>query len=163
MKKRLTFILLSILITGCALTPQQKAEKLAKEYVKSQMKNPDSYESVSFTKLDSIYQDFEFSKEGETIQDSISSLSQRSDDFRLSFDNHYTKKQIKDSIDFYQKKIDNLSEKYKKEGKIYKKKFVGFGINNTYRGTNGFGGVVTENIWIFLDKDFNINQHLYGQ
>ena len=50
------FLLLSVIMTSCTLSNEEKAEKLIKETLKDYLYHPDSYEPIS-TRVDSMFID----------------------------------------------------------------------------------------------------------
>ncbi|GAC1308097.1 MAG: hypothetical protein NVSMB24_21190 [Mucilaginibacter sp.] len=53
MKKNL-LIALFIILSSCTQTKQQKAESLVKDYLKTHLNDPNSYESVSFSPIQNV-------------------------------------------------------------------------------------------------------------
>ncbi|MDH6308105.1 hypothetical protein M2451_002624 [Dysgonomonas sp. PFB1-18] len=49
------FLLATLAFIGCSKSPQQKAEELVKNYLKENLHDPQSYESVVFSKIDTIW------------------------------------------------------------------------------------------------------------
>lgn len=47
--KKIRYLLLSLFLSSCTLTNQQKAEKLVTKYLDSALNDPHSYESLNFS------------------------------------------------------------------------------------------------------------------
>ena len=132
MKKTL-FICLLVLLCSCQFTKQQKAEKLVKNYLKAHLNDPDSYESISFEKLDINPYAYE-----DTITAGIA-LKEKEKTL-INQNKGYEAKSIRkflDSIDF-----------------IYPNPIIkSYLLAHKYRAKNAFGGIVTTNsTFVFNNK-----------
>lgn len=55
MKKAISVFVLAVLLLSCTQSPQNKAEKLVTKYLKDNLHNPQSYEPVEFSQIDSLF------------------------------------------------------------------------------------------------------------
>lgn len=52
--KKPILIALIVILSACTFTKQQKAEKLVKDYLKTHLNDPDSYQYVEFSKAEKL-------------------------------------------------------------------------------------------------------------
>jgi len=130
--KRFLFIACLLILSSCQFTKQQKAEKLVKDYLKTHLNDPDSYENVSFGKLTINPYAYE-----DTIPAGIE--LKKKEDSLIRGNDSVAAKEIRahlDSIDF-----------------IYPNPIVkAYILDHTYRAKNGFGGVITYNQRFVFNK-----------
>jgi len=143
MKKLLVLSL--IFITSCRhfQTKEGIAHRIVKEYLDSTLNDPKSYESVSFSKLDTGSSNYLNSPNYVKLQDSLISHTSELSSLKidLQFPDLYNSKVIKykikkllsDSV-YYQKKMDSVENNFKTEQ-------TGWILTHTYRAKNGFGAL----------------------
>jgi len=143
MKKVLMILLASIAIISCN-SPQKKAEKLAKVYVKENANDPSSYKSVSFEKLKSYE---------EICQYSISLMDRSMYHFKeaLYYSGYdsiiaYRHKELHDN---YTESIDSLNRKYKFHG------IDGWYLEHWYQIKNEKGDLMLNGIMFYFNHDIS--------
>ncbi len=162
MKKHINIILLILAISlglfSCSQSKikENKAKKLALKELKTQMNDWQSYESVSWGKLDTmcnqpplsnkfffsyLKKDFSYKFDSLALADSLKKIPQTDKRYNI----------INDSINH----IKMLLSKNDKSGwsYLYKNYLVGYRIEHTFRGNNGYGGKVINKVEFFFDKD----------
>lgn len=173
MKKILFLLTISISFFSCVLNDQQKAEKAVKDYLKTNLNNPKSYESVDFGKLVRNYVQFEETDESLSC---LAKMKQLDDKIQLEKET-YDKLQI-DNIVWNSKKSkhglteSNLRQKnnneeyekakiqYNKKKSCYVKKQKGWAISHTFRGQNVYGAIITETKYFELNYEFIVEKEL---
>jgi len=168
MKNILLFLItLAIIGIGCTLSPEKKAQKAIKEYVKKNLDDPKSYESIEFSELLNDSTDFKDIPLGKKLSDS---LSHTKFDYELDslgiidcLNSDYPKGVLEmneRSIKVTRKKYFDTQRAYTEEIKNFKSEFKGYIMDHTFRAKNGFGGYVKESHWFYLDKDFRVYDFL---
>ena len=79
MKKLVVMLVLAAFIAGCSPSDEGKAKKLIQEYLKEGLNNPKSYESISFSALDSVFTDVYFDKMYLALDDSVNMYKMRAE------------------------------------------------------------------------------------
>jgi hypothetical protein len=70
--KQIYFLLLTlatVYLSSCSNSPTEKAQSSVKDYLKNNLKNPDSYVAISFSKIDTFSVDYE--KDKKSIEESF--------------------------------------------------------------------------------------------
>jgi len=67
MKKTGIMFIIAAIFAGCSPSNEKRAQKLVKEYMIVNLKDPKSYESISFSKLDSLFSPYISTQEGERL------------------------------------------------------------------------------------------------
>jgi hypothetical protein len=154
--------LFSILLSSCS--DQQKAESTVKEYLKSHLDDPGSYESISFSTLEPVYNDFETeSKEYPALKIVVDSMDSKRNYYRHLIDSinadPFNNKQ--DTIKYvgqfkrWERKTDSLLQIIDKKSKAYKGSLLGYKLNHKFRAKNAFGALQLEFKEFNLDKKLN--------
>ncbi len=159
---RFLFVLfIGILLSSCN-SPEDKAKSLIKQNLKESLHDWDSYESVKFGSLDSVYTTIEdnryylecyaklilYNKKGEEVLDEIKIY----DDLYSSWaDNKRRKllteaKEYIDSINKYQLICKQLNNDFKPE-------FSGWKIQHSYRCNNALGNKIISHYMYYFNKD----------
>ncbi len=148
MKKILLSAALLSLLISCNTTPQGQAEKLVKNYLDKTMNDPSSYESISFTPLDSTFTEYAKSVEAAKIQAEISKLQWQSDSLKYADKPAEALIKIREAI-----ALDSI---YNLNKDNYKGEFNGWVTIHNYRGNNAMGGKVKAKTAFFLNPDLTI-------
>jgi hypothetical protein len=156
--KNLFFIIVVFTTIGCSVTPEKKAQKIIKEYLKENLDNWNSYESVSFGKLDSL-----FSK----ITDDEKYVKITSDILQWSQDYNYVDNYMNGKVAYYDKqefhKGLRAADSIKKYLPIhdslennFRPKHIGWKMPHSYRSTNPIGAIIIHKDTFYFD--FGINK-----
>lgn len=142
MKKILLFII-AFAFVGCT-SPEKKAQKLIKEYLKTSMLDWESYEPVSFGQLDSV---LTTPLDNEVYYAALLKESRFSSDFdtaKIHFDIYIglddkraseelaNMKIYADSMEYYSHIMDNIESEFTPTLK-------GWSMTHTFRGNNALG------------------------
>lgn len=174
------FSLCVLNITSCALSNEEKAEKLVRETLKGYLFHPESYEPIT-TSVDSIFVDVSTIKtileiRGE-IKDLISKMNRyyskkKSAESSMDiwapdgYSSQYTRgqyaraKKEKEDAESEMEKYRNklllqLSSLKENVAKYHKGEFTGWVVNHRFRSLNGAGTMnIPGEMIFFCDKDF---------
>lgn len=180
MKRHYLILCLAALIIGCSTNEQRKAEKLSAQYLKTNLHDPNSYESVSFSNLDTVW--YHHSLEIKNIETQKSNIIDKfSDVIRIRNLYHYLEEgendlfdistykmdrdkvkgirsMTKDDIYPYKKTVDSIAgiiENMDKEIDSIKNtppKHTGFKLQHKYRAKNKMGAKNLSTIVFHLDN-----------
>lgn len=166
--KRTIFMIIAIALIGCS-TPEKKAEKLIKEYMQTNLKDPASYEPVSFGKMDSLFEPYIATKEGRELFD-LSGITgfygQKTSKLRMQIATAKTRKELdvlEDSINYYLDKAKEYEKLFDENDKNYTGEFVGWVMEHKYRAKNGFGALDLGEENIYFNKDITEIVKPYGK
>lgn len=160
--KYLIFILGIVLVfSSCTDTPQEKAEKTIKEWMKKNLKDPSSYESISFSELDSItsveklneYQNLN-SKVDKLIQDRNITVN-RINEMNANYPNGYSQYEydkLQKTIPEIDKELDEINTNIKRLEESFTQRYL---LIHRYRAKNGFGALDFGEVTFYLDTDLN--------
>ncbi len=138
-------LLLILLLSACShfQTKQQIAQGLIKKYLDSTLNDPHSYESVSFTKLDTGKTSYTETPEYDVLDSSITSIhdSLITERVDVNYPSLYNttrivrkiRKLMQDSL-LLDSKLNNLQNQFKPIQNCWF-------ISHTYRAKNGFGAL----------------------
>ncbi len=161
MKKTLLLIFICLGLISCSKTPKQIIEGKVKSFIIESLDDPGSYQSVSFTDIDTIWTKFDESQEGEKLSTEYhnaafqlrqAELNMNSDDAKRI----YPGAVFEDSIKYYQKLSDSLKPIYDKKLSEFNSVPESFYIEHVFRAKNKLGGILKENIIIYFDENLNI-------
>jgi hypothetical protein len=176
MKKAILFLVLSSLLFSCNKTSQEKAEALVSKWMRENLKDPKSYEGVSFSKIDSttmsltakklVYESYpELIKmyRENLIGDSIGIASSEeaieeykkwglySKDFK-----EYNEITLRNHKDSYKSNLASLKRKINERDSILGlKEIYAYTLEHRYRAKNSFGALDVGEIVFYIDKDFS--------
>lgn len=173
--KRLMLILSTLIIlVSCDHTPQEKAEATIKKWMQKNLKDPSSYESVSFSKLDSTNISVRQKKLiTETYPELIKTYSENAatDSLYVALDLKNIERNKKDGLykGEYKEYLDvSISERQKsfksnkaslervireKDSISNNKEFYAYVISHRYRAKNSFGALDFGEVRFYLDTD----------
>lgn len=167
-------------ITSCALSNEDKAEKLIKETLKEHLFYPDSYESLS-TIVDSMYIDPTAIEPIMEIKDDIEKTLTKINECEREIEHAEStmeifapdaystpysrgsykrakekKEKVVSDLDKYNNRLlDRLSSLKENVTKYHKGKFTGWIVRHRFRSRNGAGTMyVPGNMVFFCDKEF---------
>lgn len=155
--KKLLFILCIIGLFSCKETQEEKAQSLVENYLKENLKDPSSYESVSFGVIDSTFTNVEDEPEFKRL-DIAKGLLDKVDEAQLKVKMSYTyslneRMKFQDEADMYLDSAKIIKAEVDSFVENYKPSFNGYLIKHKYRAKNGFGALdLTEQIFL-IDKD----------
>lgn len=158
MKRIITIIGLTLLVVSCSKTPQQQAEENIKEYLLKKLDDPNSYQTVSFGKLEkdkSSYKDdpkyLKLIKE-ELKTDSIANVSYQQ---AMTFKHKNT---IKAATETYKQvsKIRDIETKDIKEFEKDYKPVDRFILKHSFRTKNKIGALILDSCTLILDKQLSV-------
>lgn len=146
MKKVLIYSLLAFIFVSCTQSPEKKAQELIKIYMNENLKDPSSYEIISFSELDSVFTPYMLSEEGKRLYELGSVTGEyhkKAFDFevRVISASKNEIKELEDSIKFYANKEKETWALYEKNEANYKGEFYAWRITHDYRAKNGFGAL----------------------
>jgi hypothetical protein len=161
MKKIISiFIVLTVIISSCSISPEKKAQKAIKDYLQKNLNDAKSYESVEFSLLckdETTIKNTKFGKELDNLEfdcyaDSLGMIdSKKEKDYQmLTF---YKTKFKNDKL-----KYSNTLDQYRDSIKNFKSEFVGYLMTHKYRAKNKMGGYILESALFIMDKNFNIKE-----
>jgi hypothetical protein len=165
MKKVLIVFSLLAVLAGCT-SNEKKAKSLIKDYMKTHLNDPKSYEAVEFGTLDTLFSklehDFDYIKYNEGFkaylkmqEDAMTEIDRKqsliytyenysgSDEYNL--DMEYAKMYL-DSMKLYAEKIKIIHNNFKPE-------FNGWTMQHSYRAKNGLGALMLYTNKINFDKE----------
>ena len=177
------FVLFAVIMVSCALSKEEKAEKLIKETLKNYLYHPDSYEPIS-TRIDSMFIDvaviepiMESSDEIKKLISKINVCERRIESAESSMDiwapgwlgysSQYSrgeyarakedKEEAISDLDKYTKKLSEQIALLKGNvAKYHKGEFTGWVVDHRFRSKNGVGTMnVSGEMIFFCDKEFS--------
>ncbi|MCR8560111.1 hypothetical protein KXD93_20840 [Mucilaginibacter sp. BJC16-A38] len=158
-------LVLFVLLSSCSFSDQDRAESLVKDYLKKTLNDPDSYESVSFGKLEPNYDTFiSSSPEGKRLEKTENQLDSIATIYRTKADsistyslgnttllNEYTA--LSKS---FRRKGDSVGQIIEVKEKNYQGPLIGYTITHTFRAKNGFGALELNTKDFMLDSKLTI-------
>jgi hypothetical protein len=142
---------------SCEKTKEEQLKDMIEARLDSTMNNPDSYEFVSMTPIDSVMSKWEEEVDAEKIKLLISIYDAEVDVLNAKADNRtfsYSKR-----ISFAEKglknieKIDSLKDEYIKKSLEYVPFLTGFYTTFKFRGENAFGAIVLNAYKVTFNKE----------
>lgn len=149
MNKVLFILLLPILLASCS-SPEKRAQKLIQKHLKETLHNWNSYESVKFSTLDSLFtipsddiKFIEMSALSKTYFDKINIYLE----WDLNKQVEYLNKQkiYLDSAEYYQSLCDSIAANFTPE-------FKGWTMDHSFRANNATGNKVIGHLRYSFDK-----------
>jgi hypothetical protein len=154
MKNILLFTLISLILSSCS-NNEKKAKKLIKDYLKTTMNDYSSYEPMEFSKLDSTKSMFESSERGKSLLD-LQQITLKAATFNMeqmakTYNSPLIDSLFNQSFKRDMRESDSLFDLIKREREHFKPELIGWEISHTFRGKNGFGGTIINNIGFRFD------------
>jgi hypothetical protein len=156
MKKLVLAVSASIILFSCSKSLDKQAQSNIAEYLKTNMDDPSSYESIEFGKLDTLHSSFSDTKEGIKLNMEEDKLKQQSDDLSNKLDlPDLTMKDLK-SIDSENEKITNRRKEINNilmdKVLTYKGEVNGYSMTHKFRGKNKLGAIILNEMRFNFDK-----------
>jgi hypothetical protein len=146
-----------VLCSSCVVNNQQKGEKLVKDYLKENLNDPGSYESVSFDHLFPEYFTYELSDpEGIRLQrqsvifDSLSITYYHKAKKPFISKSNVLKYTLLEKL--YSKKADSLNKLIKTKSDRWVPTVTYYTIEHKYRAKNGYGALTLHESKFSLDS-----------
>lgn len=139
---------------SCGKSNEEKAQELIKANLKETMKDWDSYEPVSFSKMDSTFTEYKDLPEAAKIEMKIAKLQMESDSIRS-----LAKSANKGSEQLFNQALAKVREAIKLDSiyninkDIYTGNFNGWQMIHKYRGNNSYGAKDLATTVFYFDKD----------
>ena len=176
----LSLCAITLIMTSCALSNEEKAERLIKETLKDYLYHPDSYEPIS-TRVDSMFIDIttiepimEICNEISDLTSKISTCEIDIESAEISMDiwspDGYSsqfsrgkyarakkeKEEAKSDLNRYTKKLTKEFASLKENvAKYHKGEFTGWVVSHRFRSLNGVGSMnIPGEMIFFCDEDF---------
>jgi hypothetical protein len=155
MKKIILGLVLSVVLCSCTKSPEEQAKSNISEYLKKNMDDPSSYESVEFGKLDTLHTSFSESKEGIELETKDSKLGDRVTELSNKLDlPDLTLNDIK-NIQKENEQITKdrlaINDIIAKKTLTYKGSVNGYSMTHKFRGKNKLGAKILNEINFLLD------------
>lgn len=157
------------IMASCSQSNEDKAKTLINEYMKENLKDPSSYEPVSFSQLDSLFFPYIDTDEGSKLF-KLGGMSgeyyKKASEFRHAEIYAKTRAEVdmlNDSIKYYEQKSKEFEEIFKENSKNYEGEFIGWKLNHEYRAKNGFGALDLDRKDFYFDKELTKIVPPYGR
>jgi len=157
MIKNILLITACVLVVSCT-SKQHKAQRLVKDYVKTHLTDPGSYESVSFSEVDTVFKRYSQTKQWDSLMTANAVAKQRLDKIKDTLNNLIItskmaymaalKRQLQ-----YEADTSILSKTIRSNELLFKGPVKGWSIVHTYRAKNDKGAVILHNTQFRLDSD----------
>ncbi len=121
-------LLFSFTVCSCIKSPEEKAQTLFEESIKLRMGNPDQYEFIQMTNLDSAYSSLEIDRTYLNLKDSLESNRTT---FLDILSNEYRAKRTKEK---------DLEKEIKEYEQLFTSRYIGWHSKIEFRAENLFGG-----------------------
>lgn len=163
-KKLLLSALALFAIVGCNKTPtaQELAEEAVKEYLMTNLNDPKSYESVSFSPLDTIFTRFEdeaIAKDYSTAKFKVKFYSDlKSDSEYDQYIRNHPEVHADDSIAHYQALVDANKDAYDQAEQSFVPAIDVMWMTHEYRANNKMGALIKSRVDFYFDENMNITQ-----
>ncbi|MDR2040553.1 MAG: hypothetical protein LBQ60_21775 [Bacteroidales bacterium] len=163
MLKSLAIVVLVIGMMSCHSNPlplQEKAEILVKEWGESTYPYPNSYDSITFTQVDSLFSTYSDDPAFVFISDSIELWLSKSN-IHKNKAGLWSDKDEETAISYmrlsqleikYAERLIGLKDNFKAR---YKSEHIGWKIRNKYQVKDLYGVVETSNRLFYFDKEMN--------
>ncbi|MBR5551222.1 MAG: hypothetical protein IKV83_04825 [Muribaculaceae bacterium] len=181
MKKiQLLFCAVALVMSSCALSNEEKAEKLVKETLKDYLYHPDSYEPI-YTRVDSMFIDVTtiepIMKVSEDIMDLLSKINSCEYEIESAessmdiwtpsgYSSQFSrgkyarakkeKEEAQSNLEKYNKKLSSQLTSLKENvAKYHKGEFTGWAVSHRFKSLNGAGSMTIPGEMIFFcDEEF---------
>lgn len=144
--------------SSCEKTKEEQLKDMIEARLDSTMNNPDSYEFVSMTPIDSIMSKWTEEMESFLLEQKIKSLESKNKRLYAQSDMKYLyshKERIAflDSVGINNNKQDSLLKVYKSKMDSYIPKLKGYSTIFKFRGENAFGAIVLNAYKVTFNKE----------
>ncbi len=126
--KKFPLICIAVVFVACG-SPEKTAQKLVKDYLKENLKDPASYSPVEFGRLDSLYTTFDSQVFEDRFQRAKGEydVAMFEDDFK--------------ALGVALEKMKQTQSEWEKAEKGFQPQFCGWKMSHKYRAKNGFGAL----------------------
>lgn len=162
MKKLFVFLPI-IILSACShfQSKQAKAEAIVKTFLDSTLNDPKSYQSIKFTKIDTLWGGYlktnsgmQLSQKLELEDDTIKVLQAKQEVLLDALNwNNAAYKKLKKAVDFFISESKADLAKMTDSANVIKGPFIGYEISNTYRAKNGFGALTVHKTKFEIDSN----------
>lgn len=159
MKKIILSLTILTTIISCKKNPENQVKENVKKFMLLKINDPQSYESVSFGKLDSLHSSFIDSKEGIKIKQEFDSLSKRMNelaDESLNPNPNLSELKFEQELSAVSKRQKQISDLLFIKTIKYKGAFTGFKTKHLFREKNKMGAIILDSCTVILDKNLNV-------
>lgn len=159
MKKTLTLLAMMALVMLSCGSPEKDAQKLIKDFFKTNIDNPSSYEAVEFGTLDSVFTTLEDNADYRTAKHNHRMCMIDVDGNQTLADDCRVYGEYDKAIEYLKKAEEalNKSQEYTQQmdkiRKSFKPQFNGWKMSHSFRCENAFGAVVLNEMDVYFDKD----------
>ena len=175
MKNIVLILAAAAFFAGCA-SDESRAKKLIREYMKASLKDPSSYEPISFGVLDSLFSPYIVTEEGRLLFDlgshigeygakssEYESKSRQLRIFGATLDDRRMALDYLDSAEFYNDKMEAAKKLFEKNDEAHVGEFCGWLMTHKFRAKNSFGGVDVDEFSFFFNKEITSLMGPYGK
>lgn len=128
-RKIIAIVVLGLSLASCQ-TNESKAKSLVEEYLSKTLNDYDSYQSVEWSSLDSVFSPFLASEEGQNTLERFQSFLRLYEDAKNGEGDIFHRRiDYLDSAGIYKRKLDSLEAAFVPE-------HIGWQITHTYRAKN---------------------------
>ncbi len=169
MKKIIPVLICALYVIGCTTSNEDKAKALINEYMKDNLKDPSSYEAVSYGQLDSLFFPFIDTEEGRELFDKRSPTGVFNKEARryelaaISAKTRAERELLEDSASYFKREIEKYESLFKEKDEEYKGEFIGWIMSHEYRAKNSFGALDLDTKDFYFDKEFTEIVPPYGK
>ena len=159
--KKFSFYLIAFTLAytfqSCEKTQEQILREMIESRLDSAMHNPDSYEFVSMSPIDSVMSKWDEEVEAEKIKLFISMYEAETDALNAKADN--TTLSYNKRISLLEKglknleKVDSLKKEYISQGLSYTSYLTGYYTLFRFRGQNKFGATILNEYKVIFNKE----------
>lgn len=166
---RYLFLAIGVCIVACTKSPQQMAERSVTDYLKDNVNDPSSYQSISFAAIDSVYSSSYYTHQHNALSDSIDniffvqsliidnmqSLPKNPSIFYGGY-GMLVMNEYQETLDSFYKVIDTYRLAQDSIHKAYKPSHMGYSIAHRYRTKNESGALVLIQDTFSMDMNYKI-------
>lgn len=169
MKRSLFIITVIAILASCSSSNEDKAKALIKEYMKENLKDPSSYEPVSYSQLDSLFFPYIDTEEGGKLKElggMTGTYHKKAFDLELASITAKTRAErelLEDSANYFKRESEKYELLFKEKDKEYKGEFIGWIMGHEYRAKNSFGALDLDTKDFYFDKEVTEIVPPYGK
>lgn len=157
--KKLILLLFVLGLFSCTKNPEDLAKENVEKFMKAKLDDPKSYESVKFSKMDSLFTSFDESKDGIELKYQEDKLSEKSTELsnRIGVTESISEiNKILEENKKLTKTRNDLIDTFFAKSLKYKGAFCGYKIKHSFRAKNKMGALVLDSCCIVLDTLINV-------
>lgn len=138
---KLALLVFATCLYSCTKSPEEKAQILFEESLKSELGQPELYEFIQMSKLDSAFTSLEEDRAFLDLKDSL-----------LKNTRYLVTMMLFDTRDA-KKKQERLKKEIEEYEQSFKPSFIGWHSNIDFRAENGLGGVKVWSVDAYFNED----------